>query len=155
MCRSCSAVFQQRRNCGPEDYATAVTALGEIFNTGQSTELQEFEFRSLKQEPGESIDAYVSRLRRKAKHCNFADVDKELKSQIIQCTMSSRLRRRAIREALDLTNIIKAGRAYEASERAAKLIEGDKTEEVNKIKHMHKQKKNSQKNEKQCYKCGE
>ena len=60
---------------GPEDYATAVTALGEIFNTGQSTELQEFEFRSLKQEPGESIDAYISRLRRKAKHCNFADVD--------------------------------------------------------------------------------
>ena len=39
---------------GAEDYATAVTALGEIFNTGQSTELQEFEFRSLKQEPGES-----------------------------------------------------------------------------------------------------
>ena len=139
----------------PEDYVTAVTALGEIFNTGQSTELQEFEFRSLKQEPGELIDAYVSQLRRKAKHCNFADVDKELTLQIIQCTTSSRLRRRAIREALDLTNIIKAGRGYEASERAAKLIEGDKTEEVNKIKHMHKQKKNSQNNEKQCYKCGE
>ena len=140
---------------GPEDYATAVTALSEIFNTGQRTELQEFEFRSLKQEPGEAIDAYASRLRRKAKHCNFAYVDKELKSQLIQCTTSSRLRRRAIREALDLTNIIKAGRAYEASERAAKLIEGDKTKEVNKIKHMHKQKKNAQKNEKQCYKCGE
>ena len=110
------------------------------FNTGQSTEEQEFEFKSLKQEPREPIDTYVSRLQRKAKHCKFADADKELKSQIIQCrsTTSSRLRRRPIRKGLHLTNIIKAGRVYEASMRAAKLIEGDKTEQVNKIKHMHK-----------------
>lgn len=138
------------------DYNAAVQALTDVFKTGESTELQEFEFRSTKQDPGESLDSYVSKLRRKAKNCNFADIDKEIKSQIIQHTSSSRLRRRAIRESLDLPSIMKAGRAYEASERAAKLIEGEKMEEVHKVTHKKKHKKPfTQKKEKYCYKCGE
>ena len=81
-------------------------------------------------------------------------MDHELKSQIIQYTTSSRLRRRAIREGLELPEILKAARAYEASERAAKLIEGDTSEEVNKVRQFHK-KKFTPKNDKKsrCYKC--
>ena len=141
-----------------EDYAKAIEALKGVYHTVESTELQEFEFRSTKQEAGESIDAYVTRLKRKAKNCNFADLNKELKSQIIQHTTSARLRRRAIREALDLPSIIKAARAYEASERAARLIEGEQREdaEVNRVKQFKKRKQIKKKKEKEvrkCYKC--
>lgn len=144
------------------DFKKAIKALDDIYKAGDGVELQEFKFRDTKQNEGESIDAYVIRLRQLAKFCQFNDDDRELKSQIIQHTTSSRLRRKAIRESLGLADILKAARAYEASERAARQMEGERpkpAEQVNKVQqHWRKSKSQGKpvqkkKEGRQCFKC--
>ena len=67
-----------------------------------------------------------------AENCDFGDKNKEIKSQIIQCCASTRLRRKALREELSLENLIKAARALEISETQASQIE-NKSNETNAI----------------------
>jgi hypothetical protein len=55
--------------------------------------------------------------------CEFGDPAKEIKDHIIlTCTCNS-LRRRAFRDNLDLTNLMKTGKAIELSEKQASQVE--------------------------------
>ena len=83
------------------------------------------------------MDSFHTRLRTLAKTCEFGDADKEIKEQIILSCKSNALRRKALREDLDLTALLKAGRALELSETQAKEVESDKTT-VNTVKHKKK-----------------
>eukprot|EP00794_Sanderia_malayensis_P000880 gene880-178_t len=66
-----------------------------------------------------------------SKQCQFPDADKELKEQIILNCTSNTLRKKALREDLDLTNLLKAGRALELSESKAKEVEHEQPERIN------------------------
>ena len=81
------------------------------------------------------MDSYHTRLRTLAKTCEFTNADKEIKEQIILSCKSNALRRKALREDLDLYALLKAGRALELSETQAKELESDKTT-ANVIKHQ-------------------
>ena len=65
------------------------------------------------------------------------DKNNEIKEQIIKSCKQNALRRKALREDLDLTALLKAGRALELSETQAKEVESDKTT-VNTVKHKSK-----------------
>ena len=83
------------------------------------------------------MDSFHTRLRTLAKTCEFADANKEIKEQIILSCKQNALRRKALREDLDLTALLKAGRALELGETQAKEVESDKTT-VNTVKHKSK-----------------
>jgi hypothetical protein len=113
-------------------YKQASDALNDYFIPKRNKEYDIYKFRQSKQEPGESIDTYHTKLRKLAENCEFANVDDEIKSQIIQSCSSTRLRRRALREnEINLEQLLKLARSFEISEQQASGIE--KTESAHAI----------------------
>ncbi|XP_033100535.1 uncharacterized protein LOC117103993 [Anneissia japonica] len=102
---------------------TTINDTGDTFTTTKGKFKKYFEprkiiayaiytFRQLKQSRDEKMDAFVTRLRQAAQHCNFADADAEVKNQIIQNCASQRLRRKALKDTtLTLTKLIEEARA--------------------------------------------
>ena len=107
-----------------QDYATTIEKLDAYFLPQKNVDFEIFQFRKAKQHVDETTDQYVTRLRKLAAHCEFADLEKELKATIIQNCVSKSLRRFALREEkLTLENLLSKARALEASEAQAKDIE--------------------------------
>ncbi len=86
-----------------------------------------FDFRQVQQESGESIDEFYRRLKEKARLCKFHDEDGEIKTQIIHKTSDARLRRKALREQLDLKSILGYGKTLEKSDLSARKLENAET----------------------------
>ena len=105
----------------------------DIFETLTDTgESDDFDKACEKQEIGETLDTYHTRLRRLAATCDFTDIDREIKTQIVQNCSSCRLRRRALRDAdFSLSAMLADGRAIELSEKQATDIENIREAEVN------------------------
>ena len=138
-------IFDTLEDTGEDkDYKKAVEKLTAHFNPQVNTTYEVYNFRKAQQNEGESFDSFHTRLRTLAKTCEFADADKEIKEQIILSCKSNALRRKALREDLDLTALLKAGRALELSETQAKEVESDKTT-VNVVNDKRKSEKRSKK----------
>ena len=116
-----------------ENYKQATDALTAYFCPKGNTVMEVYSFRQARQEPDESIDAYQTRLRQLAKTCEFHDDDREICDQIITGTRNDRLRRKALRENLDLKALMKAARADEASQMQAIKLEETHNATVNKV----------------------
>ncbi|XP_052792278.1 uncharacterized protein K02A2.6-like [Mya arenaria] len=67
-----------------ETFDAAKQALTKYFAPKKSIEFEVYKFRQAKQEPHENLDSFHTRLRKLGEHCEFANTDKEIKSQIIQ-----------------------------------------------------------------------
>ena len=64
----------------------------------------------------ESIDSYVSRLCRLAKHCSFSNVDSEIKSQVVQHCVLSKVKEKAFMEScIALMDLLTYARSVEAT----------------------------------------
>jgi len=74
------------------NYDETKAALKLHFSPQKNTEYEKFEFRTMKQNHGESIDQFTTRLRQKATNCAFTNKDDEVKSQFIQGVISNKLR---------------------------------------------------------------
>ena len=57
-----------------------------------------YKFRQTRQEIGETLDTFHIRLRKLSVNCEFADADFEIEEQIIIGRLSSRIRKKALRE---------------------------------------------------------
>ena len=101
----------------------AVERLTNYFSPKKNIEYEVHMFRQVKQMSGETIDRFHTRLRKLAKTCEFTDVEREIKTQIIQGCLSQRLRRRALRETISLTQLLDYGRWLETSETQARGTE--------------------------------
>ena len=121
-------IFDTLSNTGTEDeYEKAVDALNAYFQPKANPMYEVYVFRQAKQESGETLDHFVTRLRQLSKNCDFADVDKEITAQIIMHCKSQVLRRRALSKGADLSlqKLLDCGRALEASEKQAGVLEGE------------------------------
>ena len=104
-------------------------------------------FRKVKQEPGESIDIYYTRLRKLALNCQFADLDEELKQQIIDGCRSSKLRQKGLKnDNLTLSELLEEARSSENCKTYAQaMVPESAGHEVNRLYKKkfpyHKQKK--------------
>ena len=79
-----------------------------------------FQFRQATQKPEETVVQFVTHLGRLAIHYEFIDLDKELRSTVIQHCKSKRLRRFGLREdKLTLDKLLSKARVFEASENQA------------------------------------
>ena len=103
-----------------ESYAAAIDKLDNYFAPKKNVDFETFQFRQAVQQEEETVDQYVTRLRKLAVTCEFSDTDKELKAAVIQHCQSKQLRRYALREDdLTLEKLLAKARALEASERQA------------------------------------
>lgn len=119
-----------------------VKALTTHFAPKRNREYEVYKFRQAKQEKGEDITRYHTRLKQLSTTCEFADVDREIKSQIVQSCESSRLRRKALGDPdMTLTKMLETARAMEVSETQASGIERapstNMSPAVNKLSHKH------------------
>ena len=150
-----SDIFETLPDRGEEkDYAKAVTALNAYFQPKVNKTYEIYMFRNASQNSGESLDSYCTRLRRLAQTCEFANEDEEIKSHIVVSCLSSRLRRRALREDMDLKALLDYGRGLEMSDKQAKGIEEqEKLAKVAEVQAVREEKPKSE--NKKCYRCGE
>ena len=70
----------------------------EYFRPQCNEEYDVFKFRQAEQMAAEYLDQYNTRLHQLAKHCNFHEKDREVKSQIIQRCAMSKLRDKGLSE---------------------------------------------------------
>ena len=88
--------------------------------------------RQAKQESNETISAFHTRLGQFAVTCEFDDVDREIKTQIVQSCSSHKLRTKALENpSYTLTQLLDAGKAMELSTTQAATIEDKQS--VNKL----------------------
>jgi len=110
----------------------AVQALTNYFTPKQNREYEIYVFRQAKQESNESISAFHTRLRQLAVTCEFGDVDREIKTQIVQSCSSHKLRTKALENpSYTLAQLLDAGNAMELSKTQAANIE--EKQSVNKL----------------------
>ena len=131
-------------------FATAKKKLTEYFDPKKNVEYKIYNFRQAKQNPGESMNASHSRLRQLASTCEFSDIDKEIKPQIIQSCSSQRLRCKALRDAtMTLHALLDEARALEVFEKQAKDIES--SESANSVLPQPPE---TPQGKRFCYNCG-
>ena len=120
---------------GQDPLEKAILALTNYFEPKKNPAFEEYQFRQATQNVGEPIASYFTRLKQLAKTCEFADEDREIKSQIIQHCTSSKLRRKALSEpATTLQSLLEYGKTLEITEVQAASLE---KQEVNRIHRCH------------------
>ena len=125
-------IFENLVETGEEnDFDTAVNKLTEYFAPQKNTRYEIYKFRQLKQEDGESLDAFHIRLRSSATNCEFVTVDSEIEQQIITGGLSTTIRKKALKNPdYKLKDMLQEGRRKEFSSYQSKDIEASLKEEV-------------------------
>ena len=149
-----------------DDYAATKTKLTAHYEPSKNETFEVYNFRSQKQQEGESIDKFVTRLREAGSRCGFADKDKEIKHQIVFGCLSSKVRRKALNDNPDLTALVKYARLLESTATQASAIEDGNKKNIHKIAKPGKYSKRNFNNRtketvektkveaKLCYFCG-
>ena len=107
-----------------DEYTEAVNRLNTYFNPRKNVEYKVYVFRQARQQPGEILDQFRTRLRQLADTCEFQDINREITTQIVQDCTSSRLRRKALRDSkTTLAELLAHRRALEPSETQAQSME--------------------------------
>ena len=101
-----------------DNYANALTFLNDYFLPKKTAEFEIYKFRQTKQEVNESLDTYYTKLKQLAKYCEFDNIEKEIRSQIIQSCLSNKVLRKALCVILGITlqRILDFARAMDATD---------------------------------------
>jgi hypothetical protein len=116
---------------------TAKDKLREYFEPQKNRRYEVFKFRQAKQESNETLDQFHTRLRVLAQTCSFNDADFEIEQQIIINGISSRIRKKALREPdYDLKQILLDDRLAEQSEFQARDIDSkdEKSDNIQQVR---------------------
>ena len=148
-----------------DTYKAAVDALNEYFSPVINLPYERHIFRTTRQNPKESVDKFVTRLRQKAETCLFENLEERLTEQVIEHSSFERLRLMTLKagKTLTLQTLQEMAQVDEASEMQASAISHqleNKQTSVNRIKTSHintpprerAQKFRSQ-NPKKCFRC--
>ncbi|XP_060604313.1 uncharacterized protein K02A2.6-like [Ruditapes philippinarum] len=119
-----------------ENYEETKIGLTAYFKPRKNTQFEIFEFRNMKQLHGESIDQFTTRLRQKAKNCEFSDIDSEIKSQIIQGVISQNMRMQCLQDPdKSLNDLLTKMRSMEISKtQAANMSKDESSQQVVRVK---------------------
>ena len=118
---------QQRGGDTEDGYKALKQSISDYFEPKKSVDFETFKFRQEKQAPDESVDSFCTRLRQLGSTCEFVDLDREIKAQILQGCTSNRLRRKALREDMNLEGLLKLARSLELADIQAKEMETAET----------------------------
>ena len=95
------------------EYEMTKKSLTDHFTPQKNTSYEIFKFRRALQKPDENLDVYHARLRTLAFLCEFENTDREILAQILQGCLSSKLRKKALRENSSLKQVLDQARAIE------------------------------------------
>ena len=156
-------------------YDQAITKLNEHFNIKKNIPYERSVFREAKQETNESLDQFITRLRKLTTYCEYGNnVNDEIRDEVIHTCKSTKLQTRLLQEQdLTLEKVENIGRIMKQSTKQSKNIEEPLHEanadidEVNKIVKQPYKSKNRYKSqdykkaykqphskEKTCTRCG-
>ena len=79
-----------------DDYQKALRTLDVYFSAQLNEPCERHFFRNLKQEEGETVDQFITRLRRQAGNCNWDNADEPIRDQVIDKCGSADLRRKLL-----------------------------------------------------------
>ena len=115
-------------------YSRSLIALNNHYAPQVQIEYEIFNFREAAKSRDETLDQYVTRLRKLGATCAFTSLDAEIKSQIIQKGRSTKLRTKALADlTISLEALIKQGKAME---RAMEYTQGIEKKEDNKVNQI-------------------
>ena len=148
------------------DYELAVLKLDSYFATKVNVPYERHIFRNLKQEDTETVDQYVTRLRKQSDNCMWDNSQEQIRDQVIDKCKSVSLRRKLLEKGTDLTltRVMDIARSMEAVEIQVKKMgagSANTSHEVYRVKEVNKQgasgpKKPGGRAKKRgsCYRCG-
>ncbi|KAJ8314428.1 hypothetical protein KUTeg_006578 [Tegillarca granosa] len=117
-------IYETQKGDSQAKYEETVNVLKNYFAPRKNIQMEIYKFRNYKQASGQSLNEFVTELRRLARSCDFHDTEKEILSTVIQNCRSNRLRRRALRETdKTLNDILTVGRTIEIAETHAQAME--------------------------------
>ena len=119
----------------PETYDNAIGLFDGHFNPKKNIEYEVYVFRKLKQNEDETMHQFYIRVKEQGKKCDFgAQLEKELKQQLVLATNNNKLRKYAFKNTeVSLTDFLIYEKQLEDAERKANEVESQmkKDEEVN------------------------
>jgi transposase InsO family protein len=153
-------IFYTLSETGDEtNYAKAMEKLSEYFQPKANVPFERHQFRQMKQENGETVEQFVTRLKDKANTCEFGDHQNEhIRDQVIDKCKSHNLRKKFLEKGkITLENMVGLARASEAADRQAAAMEGGavggRSGAVNAVrKTVSNVNKDSKRGS--CYRCG-
>ena len=130
---------------GEDDlYTKSKTALTNYFKPKVNVEYEKYIFRNCKQNQNEALDSFCTRLRQLSLNCGFVDKEAEIKSQIIQGCLSTKLRTTALKKPeWSLQDMIDHAKAMELVKSHAEGMVSGNPEMVNKLNSQFKKKNDS------------
>ena len=142
-------------------YEKTVRTLNAYFSPRANIPYERHLFRQIKQEEGETVDQFITKLRQQAANCNFTNEEESIRDQVIDSCRSGSFRRKLLEEGADLTlqKVQQLARAMEALDIQAKAMDRDRkgAPEVNAVqkKKAVPPTATSGKFNKKCYRCGQ
>jgi ribosomal protein S27AE len=139
-------------------FKQAMRNLDSYFAPKCNTPYERHIFRSMRQEGTETVDQYVSRLKKQAANCGFADRNEMIRDQVIDACKSNHLRKKLLQKGDDLAldNVLEIARALEAVELQSKrMTEGKSPGEVNQMKTRPEKGDKGKFKQRLCYRCGQ
>ena len=149
-------IFHQLEDVGTDaDYDKARDKLTAYFEPQKNQRHEVYKFRQTRQEEGETLDEFHTRLRNLSSNCEFTNPDFEIEQQILTGGSSSKIRRRALRDPdYKLKDMLLDGRRDEMSSYQAKDIESKTEETLATNRFQTQQTKPKANKERKCYNCG-
>ena len=108
-----------------DSYEHALEALSDHFSVRKNIPFERSVFHQAKQKPGESVEQFVTRLRRLASTCEYGNqTSEQIRDQVIAACSSSKLRKRLLTEAdLTLDQTLQIAQSLESAHHHTKEIE--------------------------------
>ncbi|PFX25919.1 Retrovirus-related Pol polyprotein from transposon opus [Stylophora pistillata] len=120
-----------------DEYQKALRTLDAHFSARLNEPYERHVFRNLKQEGGETVDQFITRLRHQAENCNWDNADEPIRDQVIDKCRSDDLRRKLLLKGTHLTleKVQEIARSFEAVDIQLKTMTGveDDRQQVNRI----------------------
>ncbi|XP_071485625.1 uncharacterized protein [Diadema antillarum] len=137
-------VFDTLPDTGTEnDYEKARDALKAHFVPQKNIVYETILFRRLTQQPDENVAQFCTQLRKEIEKCQFADVERELLTQIITGCRSGQMRRRALEKQISLKELLDLARSIELSQERADGVKADTSSKVHRVSTQHKKKRSN------------
>ena len=146
------------------NYASAVEALNAYFVPQVNSAFARQTFHRITQNPGETVQQFVTCLRKAAKDCDFdSDTDNQTRDALLNNCTSTYIKRKLLEEGLglNLTRTLEVAAKFEKIETqlATLSVEGEESESINRINERRNNPSSStqgrfQERDKICYRCG-
>ena len=118
-------IFMHLQDVGTT-YKAAMDALNNHFESKKNVVFERHVFRQAMQGTKDSLLTFVTRLRKTASTCEFANPNNEIRDQFIDKCSSNRLRRRLLQEPnLTLENVVEKAQAMELAEMQSIAMQPD------------------------------